>query len=170
MKKYPILCCLMLIISAISCTGEFDYSREDVDLLDVEARVLTFDTGASTQKLQVSSDVEWTVSEEADVDWLSVEKLSDGISVNVSANPTILARECSLLIAGGERKSVVKVKQEGVVPSFTASRDLIGVGYGEAVELIDIQANVQWVAKTHCDWMALTRTESGLSVALPLVS
>ena len=157
----------MLIISAISCTGEFDYSREDVDLLDVEARVLTFDTGASTQKLQVSSDVEWTVSEEADVDWLSVEKLPDGISVNVSANPTILARECSLLIAGGERKSVVKVKQEGVVPSFTASRDLIGVGYGESVELIDIQANVEWEARTHCDWMALTRTESGLSVALP---
>lgn len=167
MKKYPILCCLMLIISAISCTGEFDYSREDVDILGVEARVITFDPGAATQKIQVSSDVEWTVSEEVDADWLSVEKLQDEISVCVSANPTILARESSLVIAGGARKSVVKIKQDGIVPSFTASRDLIGVGYGEAVELIDIQANVEWEARTHCDWMVLTKTESGLSVALP---
>ena len=167
MKKYPILCCLMLIMSAISCTGEFDYSLEDVDILDVEARVISFDHDATSRKLQISSDEEWTVSETVDVDWLTVEKLSDGISVNVTANPTILERESTLQIAGGSRKAVVKVKQAGVIPSFSASRDLIGVVYGGGVEQIDIQANVEWEAKTHCDWMALTRTESGLSVTLP---
>ena len=167
MKQIPILYGLMLILSVVSCTGEFDYSREKVNLLDVSARVITFDPAASSQKISVSSDVEWTVSEEVEIDWLSVEQLSDGISVSVFANATILERECVLSIKAGDRSAQVKVRQDGLIPSFSASRDKISVAYGGGNEIIEIQANVDWEVKTYCDWMALTKTESGLSVIMP---
>lgn len=165
MKKIPILYGLMLIFSVVSCAGEFDYSREEVNVLKIESRTLLFDQTASTQKLSVSSEVDWTVSEESE--WLSVDKLPDGISVSVTANPTIVEREGILNIAVSNRTAEVKVVQDGLLPSFSASKELVPIVSGGENVTINIQSNVDWEAKTHCDWMALTKTQSGLSVAVP---
>lgn len=167
MKKIPILYGLMAIIAVSSCTGEFDFSRKEVTALKVEQRVVAFGNEASSKTLAVSSDAEWTVSKDVTADWLTVEPSSDGLSVSVAANPTIVERECTIKITAGSRETGIKVKQGGMIPIFSSSTDQIYVGYGSEEVTLDFQANVEWEADTHCDWINLTRTESGLSVACP---
>ena len=167
MKKIPILYGLMAIMAVVSCTGEFDFSREEVTALKVEQRVVAFGNEASSKTLAVSSDTEWTVSKDAYADWLTLEQTSDGLSVSVIANPTIVERVCDLKITSGGRTAEVKVKQSGLIPTFSSSTDQIFVGYGADEVTLGFQANVEWEVNTHCDWITLVRTESGLTVSLP---
>lgn len=164
MKKYPILCSLVLLLSAGSCNSEFDWSVQDVDLLEVSSRTVTFSTEESSRTVEVSSDVEWTVSKTENAAWLTVEKQPDGVVLGVAANSTILSRETALLVEAGERRTEIKVKQEGVRPSFTSSKETMPFVYEGGSESVEITSNVDWEAKTYCDWLTITKTDSGLSV------
>ena len=129
MKKHPIICSLMLLLSMVSCGSEFDYSLEDVGLLEVSSRMVTFSAGESSGKVEVSSDVEWTVFAD-EASWLTVEQQEDGIALGVTANSDIPAREAVLTVQAGERKTEIKVRQEGAQPYFTSSKELIECVYG----------------------------------------
>lgn len=166
MKKYPILCSLVLLLSAGSCGNDFDYSTQDVNLLEVSSRMVTFSTEMSSHTVEISSDVEWNVSKMGTAAWLTVEKQSDGVVLGVQENRTIIPREVVLLIEAGGRKTEIKIRQEGVSPSFTASREALAFVCGGGSGTIEVTSNVDWEAKTYSDWMVLTETESGLSVAV----
>ena len=164
MKKYPIIYSLILLLSMNSCGSEFDYSLEDVGLLEVSSRMVTFSAGESSGKVEVSSDVEWTVSAD-DASWLIIEQQEDGIALGVTSNSDIPAREAVLTVQAGDRKMEIKVRQEGAQPYFTSSKELIEFVYGGGNESVEITANVDWEAKTYGDWITLTKTDSGLAIS-----
>lgn len=164
MKKYPILCSLVLLLSAGSCGNDFDYSTQEVNLLEVSSRMVTFSTEGSSQELEVSSDVEWTVSKSEDSAWLTISQKPECLVLTATANDAILERETILLVEAGERKIEIKVKQKGVKPSFTASKETMPFVWGGGSESVEVVSNVDWEAKTYSDWLSITRTESGLSV------
>ena len=164
MKKHPIICSLMLLLSMVSCGSEFDYSLEDVGLLEVSSRMVTFSAGESSGKVEVSSDVEWTVFAD-EASWLTVEQQEDGIALGVTANSDIPAREAVLTVQAGERKTEIKVRQEGAQPYFTSSKELIEFVYGGGNESLEITANVNWEVRTYGDWIELTKTDSGLTIS-----
>lgn len=164
MKKHPIISSLILLLSMTSCGSEFDYSLEDVGLLEVSSRIVTFSAGESSGKVEVSSDVEWTVFTD-EASWLTVEQQEDGITLGVTANSDIPAREAVLTVQAGERKTEIKVRQEGAQPYFTSSKELIEFVYGGGNESLEITANVNWEVRTYGDWIELTKTDSGLTIS-----
>ena len=129
--------------------------------------MVTFSTEVSSHTVDVSSDVEWNVSKTGTAAWLSVEKQSDCVVLSVLENRTIISRETILLVEAGERKTEIKVKQDGLQPSFTSSKETVSFVWGGGSESVEVASNVDWEAKTHCDWLTITKTESGLSVETP---
>ena len=166
MKKYPILCSLVLLLSMGSCGSEFDYSVKDVDLLEVSSRMVSFSTNDSSRNVEIKSDVEWTVTKTEIAPWLTVQKQPDAIVLSASENSTIVPRETVLLVEAGERKAEIKVKQDCIQPSFTSSKEQILFVHEGGNESVEVTSNVDWEVDTYCDWMVLTKTESGLSIAV----
>ena len=166
MKKYPILCSLVLLLSMGSCGSEFDYSVNDVDLLEVSSRMVSFSTNESSSNVEIKSDVEWTVTKTEIAPWLTVQKQPDAIVLSAAENSTIVPRETVLLVEAGERKAEIKVKQDCIQPSFTSSKEQILFVHEGGNESVEVTSNVDWEVDTYCDWMVLTKTESGLSIAV----
>ena len=105
MKKYPVLYSLIMLLSVNSCSNSFDYSNKDVDLLEVSSRMVTFSTESASHTVEIRSDEEWTVSKSEDSEWLTIEKKSEGLVLNVTSNSTIMERETVLMIEAGERNT-----------------------------------------------------------------
>ena len=126
--------------------------------------MVTFSTESASHTVEIRSDEEWTVSKSEDSGWLTIEKKSEGLVLNVTSNSTIVERETVLMIEAGERNTEITVKQGGVQPSFASSKQTIPFVYGGGNDSVEISSNVDWEAKTYCDWLIVERTESGLSV------
>ena len=110
MKKIPILYGLMAIMAVGSCTGEFDFSREEVTALKVEQRVVAFGNEASSKTLAVSSDAEWTVSKDASADWLEDNEVTTGTTFEAKFKFAYELVENGGHILGGIPKDIYQVK------------------------------------------------------------
>jgi Putative binding domain, N-terminal/Viral BACON domain len=114
--------------------------------------------------IQVAANIPWDASTNAP--WLSIPSGDSGttngtIILNVASNGTITPRSGDLIVVGGGLTRTYTVMQGGGYPFLEIMRTQTNLPYSVATGLvIEVSANVTWVASTNVPWLEIT---SGLS-------
>ena len=134
--------------------------------LDVNPKVVSLNFAAgSNDQLQLSSNIDWTVSNP--VSWLNVSPNADSGNTTVSitastANLSGFIRTANLVFsAAGVPDVLVKVNQvDGSSPSFTVSRDTVYVDnpQGSTSEFSVLANSANWSLSESTPWLLINPT------------
>lgn len=112
MKK--IMFMFSILLAVVACSKDEVVTKPKIDVSTPSIEVYS---DAATNEVTVTSNQKWTVSSSA-AEWCIVTPASGAnngiIKVEVKANESIIEREASITIKGGELEKVVTVKQKAV--------------------------------------------------------
>lgn len=131
--KQWILCLLLSCCGLISCSDDDEIQPV---LLDVSTEAVMFTENASTKKVVVTTEQEW--SAEVESDWCSVSQIDNELEITVTANTEVETRTTVLTIRSQGQVKQITVKQAGVEPQILFALD----GEQEGVDLLDKSLNI----------------------------
>ncbi|MFC2138725.1 cellulase family glycosylhydrolase [Bacteroidota bacterium] len=113
---------------------------------------IEFDINGGTSKIQVTSDIEWQITNTSD--WLteSIQSSDNSSTVILTAhaNEDTLERSTSLLFIAGNITKEVVVTQIGLF--LTISNSSVEFGALGGTQNIDISSNLEWSINNSSDW------------------
>lgn len=129
--------------------------------LDISSNSLSLSDHASESYLDVSTNVEWNVSDDAD--WLTTYKLSeDEIRVTWSDNPTADIRTALITVdAEGGLTEIITATQEGKSISLYLDDDHIDVGAEAGSTNMNLDTNHNaWSVTDNASWLSTTKVSN----------
>ena len=140
------------VLAIIKCISPFEQ-----EVCNIDNNSLVFASGASSQTINVESNVDWTVT--YDADWLNVTPVAgsrDGeIIVSVTENIVEEVRNAEIIISSANITHTVTVRQRyGEV--LEAEEDEISFGCLTESKKIKITANVEWTVMSDSDWCTVS--------------
>lgn len=144
--KQWILCLLLSYCGLISCSDDDEIQPV---LLDVSTEAVMFTENASTKKVVVTTEQEW--SAEVESDWCSVSQIDNELEITVTANTEVETRTTVLTIRSQGQVKQITVKQAGIEPQILFALD----GEQEGVDLLDKSLNINgYVTACHLKILA----------------
>lgn len=132
------------------------------DYLSVSPSSRSVSSEAGSTTFSVSSNVSWTVSDDAS--WLSVTPTSgsnDGtLTANFDENTTSSSRTGTITVTGGGNTEKVTVVQEGKTTSnyLTVSPSSRNVNSTAGTTTFSISSDISWTATDNVDWLSVSPT------------
>ena len=127
--------------------------------LTVDPTSLTFDASGGNQTITITSNVSWTVSDNAS--WLSVSPTSGSnngiVTVTASANTGSSSRSATVTISGGGITRHVTVSQ-GVSANLTVTPTSLTFDASGGNQTITITSNVSWTVSDNASWLSVSPT------------
>ncbi|MBN2349617.1 MAG: hypothetical protein JXJ22_12295 [Bacteroidales bacterium] len=110
------------------------------DYLNISSSELSFGSSVSSQNVNVTSNISWTVTDNQS--WINVSPTSGSnsgtVAVDVEANPDPSSRSGTVTISGGGITRNLNVFQSGTIASSSPWQDITGgIGYNGAVGIGD---------------------------------
>jgi len=115
---------------------------------------------ASTASFAISSNVNWTIS--GDAQWAKADILTGGGSANIlltaDQNSTTVERSCTFTVSSpGITSKTVTLKQEAAVLSLEVNTPIVTVGPEASKQnIFNINTTVAWTATSDQTWVRLT--------------
>jgi len=142
----------------------FSCSKDKVTELIVTPLQVNVDVAGATDKtVSITCNDAWTATSGAD--WLTVSPASGNgnatITLNISANTSIEARETEITIKAAELTRTVKVGQLGQEPALALDKDALSfIALGSAPVEVTVTSNVPWTVSIPADatWLAANPT------------
>ena len=136
----------------VTQAGETAFLEVSPGSEDVEA-------SSGTKDLNVTSNVEWSVSEEAY--WLTASK-TDGSSIRViyEANPSVNPRTAHITLSGGGITETVTFTQAGLVASIEVNPIGKSVDAKSGTVSFKVEANVDWNVSDDASWLNTIKTDA----------
>jgi len=128
--------------------------------LNVSPNSRTVNSSAGNTTFNISSDISWTVTDDAD--WLSTTPTSGSGDATLTAsfyeNSTMNQRTATISVIGGGITRTVTVVQEAQVTSpfltVTPTNQNVSVNSGSIT--FNIESNVNWEVRDDADWLSKT--------------
>ena len=141
------------VLAIVECVSPYE-----PPYLTVDKTELVFTADASENKIQISSNVDWTA--ETDADWCVLEPSSgsrDGVlTVSVNKNEIEEVRRTEIIIRSATMTQVVAVEQKfGEVLETDISE--IHFTCLEASVTLNITSNISWKLESDSDWCTVTQ-------------
>ena len=130
--------------------------------LTVSPTSLSFTSSSGQQTFTITSNVNWTLSSNAD--WLTVSQTSGSgdctTTVNVTANPLATTRTATIKILGtGVTERTINVSQTGVAPTLSVSPAILNFESSSEQKTFTINSNATWYVNTRNSndtWLAFS--------------
>jgi hypothetical protein len=130
--------------------------------LEISPESLDFTAAASSKRISVTSNINWTVS--SSESWASVSPASgsnDGtVTVTVPVNSTGSARTATITISGDDIIRTVQVTQQAPTPELNVSLESLDFTATAGSKQVSVTSNVNWTASSSTSW-ATVSPESG---------
>ena len=126
--------------------------------------------GAEAQVIDVMADncEAWDVAI-MEGEWLTVEKIETdeqiAIRVSVEDNTAEESRETTVYVSGNTAMAELTVTQLGFAPALSADPKEIKFETAGGESTVAVTANVEWEATTEAEWLTVTETEGGITIA-----
>jgi len=132
--------------------------------IDVSPESQSVDSVSGTQSFSVTSNVDWSVGDDAQ--WVSATREDSIVTVSYEANPTNLSRTAIVTISGGECSEVVTIIQAGDELEFSVKTSGLSLDAMKGSSItFNIESNTNWYIENIPAWMEITPT-SGTGSAL----
>jgi ligand-binding sensor domain-containing protein len=126
---------------------------------------VSFEAGDTT--FSVSSNIDWTVTDDAD--WLIVSPTNGSgngaIIASYTANTLATSRVATITISGSGKSDSVIVTQEGVKTLYVIP-DTFNVSYEAGDTTFSVSSNIDWTVTADADWLILNPTNGSGNVAI----
>ncbi len=152
-----------IIITAGDITKELLISQEGEQLFSfsLSTNLVEFGVEGGTSEIEVTSDVEWSVTNSSD--WLTESVQSSNTNSTViltaQANEDTLGRSTTLIFTVGNTTKKVEVTQQGLF--LTLSNLSIDFGALGGIINVEISSNLQWTINNPSDWCEVTEQTVG---------
>jgi len=127
--------------------------------LEVSPDSRTVEASAGSTTFSVSSNVEWSVTEDAD--WLTAAKTdASTVTVTYEENTSTDVRNADITVTGtGVADKTVKLIQTGTVLYLDVSPKYMVVGAWPGSATFSVNSNVEWSVADDADWLTVTKTD-----------
>ena len=148
-------------------------TQEGSGYLTASVTELKYNNGASEQKFNVSSNVNWTITMDGGNGWLTVTPMIMDVSGNTDTVVTVKAadntgnsspRTATLTITGGGMAQKISVKQEGT-GYLTANVTELKYNNAASEQKFNVSSNVSWniTMEGGNGWLTVTPTSKTVS-------
>jgi len=127
--------------------------------LNVNPLSLSYTNSASSKKVGVSSNTNWSVS--SNQTWATVNKANgtnnDSITITVSANSTFVERTATVTFTAGTLTQTVSVTQSGSIPdSLNLDFNSLTFTATGSTKQVQLTSNKNWTISGKASWVTLT--------------
>ena len=119
-----------------------------------------FDADGASQTVTVSSNVDWTVSE--NTSWISINRTSGSdngsVTVTTTENTSTSTRSATITIAGSGISRTVNVSQAGAEDTPTESLTVSSINDFDAdgdSQTVTVTSNIDWTVSENSSWIAI---------------
>jgi sugar lactone lactonase YvrE len=119
---------------------------------------------AGTSTFIITSNIDWTISEDAD--WLTISQTSgsgnDNITINLEANTLLSSRVANIKIFGtGVDSQIVIVSQAGIIKRLSVLPDnWLNIRSEAGDTTFYITSNIEYTISDNVDWLTVSPTSS----------
>ncbi|HQJ65960.1 MAG TPA: BACON domain-containing carbohydrate-binding protein, partial [bacterium] len=130
----------------------------DAAVLTVNPGSLAFEADSTSKSIMVTSNISWSVSDNAP--WI-FESPANGVnngsvSILVSSNRSITARSGTVTVSGGGINRSVNITQSAAAPAVTLDPPGLSFAADSGSSRFSITTNVPWSASANTPWITLT--------------
>lgn len=139
-------------------TGELDMPKT----LNLSRSSLGFNSSSGSQNVSITSNVSWTVSDNAS--WISVSPGSgsnDGsISITCTSNASTSSRSGTITVSGDGVTKTVSITQAGAAPSSNLALSTYTLHFLPDLGLynVNVTSNINWTVSSSAYWINLSTT------------
>ena len=117
---------------------------------------------AGTTSFSVSSNVEWSASENSA--WLSTSRNGSTLQVNYEENNALESRQAIIRIEGGDLSEEVRITQAGEAAYLSVSPSSRELSAEAGSASFSVSSNAEWSASENSAWLSTSRNGSTLQV------
>ncbi|HOZ22874.1 MAG TPA: BACON domain-containing protein, partial [bacterium] len=125
-------------------------------VLTTSLTTLPFSAGAGSATFSVTSNVSWSVSEDAA--WISISPVSATynatVTLTVLANPSTASRSATVNVSGGGVARTITVNQSGAAAVLTVAPVSLSFGAGAGSSTFGITSNLSWSVSDDAPWLS----------------
>ncbi len=116
--------------------------------------------GSGTVDFAVTSNIEWTLSEEAD--WFIAQKFDDNtLRVNYIENLSVVARSATITVSGpGVTPQTVTINQQGATPFLTVAPETANVSPVTGTMTFTVSSNIDWSSSENATWLSIIKLDN----------
>jgi len=130
----------------------------------VKPEVLPVGSRAGTESVPVSSNVTWTVNDDAK--WLQATKLGAAkLGLTWEINKSTSQRTAIVTLSGGGAGDKLQVIQKGAEPYLDVSPNVKDVGPEAGTKSFSVDANVEWKVGAVASWVTVAQRGSDIAVS-----
>ena len=135
--------------------------------LSVTPKTLNFSIAGGEKNITVTANFEHSAT--TDVDWLTITKTEDGYTITAPEYSEVDSRTAEVVISNEKYgiSEVVNVTQSAFVPEISIAPKTLNFSAIGGEESIAVTANFTHTATTDADWLSITKTEKGYTIAAP---
>lgn len=133
--------------------------------LVVTPKTLSVGPAATTRNVDVSSNKDWTITNE--YDWVNVNPYSGSrvqtVSVNIAKNNKTASRSATLTVTNSDNQnsSTFTINQSGAAAYITPNPTSLSFSQGGSSGTLTIDSNVQWEISRDVEWCTLDKITGG---------
>ena len=136
-----------------------------VPAITIEPETLTFAVEGGTQEIAITANFEYEFSTE--VDWLTIDKSENGISVTVPNYVEVEERTAEITISSEKYGFLQKINvlQGAFVPEWkNIEPEVLNFEYTGGSQEVAISANFEYTYTADVDWISFKKTTNGINV------
>lgn len=125
---------------------------------------LTFASEGGPKTLSITANFEYEVTD--NVDWLTVKKTTDGVTVTAAKYAEENTRTAEITISNEKYgiSKVAQVTQSAFEPEWSVSPSTLSFAVEGGTQNINIAANFDYTYTANADWVSLKKVSDGISV------
>ena len=151
----------VLETSPTDCKGDTQTLNINISSfsLNVNPLSLTYTNTASSKKVGVTSNTNWTVS--ANQTWVTLNKTNgsnnDSVTISLTANGTSVQRTATVTFTAGSLTQTVSVSQSGSIPdSLNLDLNALTFTASGSTKQVQLNSNRNWTISGKASWVTLT--------------
>ena len=115
-----------------------------------------------TEKVPVSSNVDWTAA--SDAGWVSLSRRADTLVVACEGNDVSNVRSAMILVSSATHdiQDTVIVLQEAKTPPFLNVEPEYSLAYYAGTEVMPVGTNVDYTVESTAGWLAVEKSDGGI--------
>jgi uncharacterized protein (TIGR02145 family) len=162
MKKHFILLLLASAMMLFAGCAEDDPTNpivgDPTPELSIAPASINATAAAGSYSITITSNVSWTATTTAE--WLTLSPASGegngAVTVNVTGNTTVEARNATITVAAGTLTETVTLVQAGVNPALAVNPATIDAPANAGSYTVAVTSNTTWTATTTASWLTLS--------------
>ena len=133
--------------------------------INIETKTLNFTVEGGMQNVAITSNFEYDVA--TSVDWITISKTNNGITVTVPNYVEVEERSANITIYKEKYNitNVIKVSQGGFVPEITIESNILTFPYEKSKQSVKVTANFEHRAFTNADWITIAKNGEGYIIS-----